>query len=190
MRPRDDNKTEAIFEATIQLLNEIGFAETSIAKIAKKANVSAATIYIHFENKEDMLLKTYLKVKKKMSEKLLRGWDQYAPVKDRFELVIKNYVEFVLDHKDYFLFIEQIMNSPLPQKWCLEESNSLFKPIYDLFETGKKQKLLKQEEVNLLITYSMFPIAQLAKEYFKGSFHFDEMKLDTIIQMSWDAIKA
>ncbi|WP_094092917.1 TetR/AcrR family transcriptional regulator [Paenibacillus physcomitrellae] len=40
-------------------MNEIGFAETSISKIAKKAGVSAATIYIYYENKEDMLSKIY-----------------------------------------------------------------------------------------------------------------------------------
>ena len=31
---------EAIFQATIQLLNEIGFSEISMSKIAKRANVS------------------------------------------------------------------------------------------------------------------------------------------------------
>lgn len=36
MRIRDENKVEAIYDATIQLVNEIGFAEASISKIAKK----------------------------------------------------------------------------------------------------------------------------------------------------------
>lgn len=190
MRLRDDNKTEAIFEATIQLLNEVGIADTSISKIAKKANVSAATIYIYFENKEDMLVKTYLKVKKKMSEKMFEGIQDTASVKERFEAIIRRYVEFVTAHPDYFLVIEQITNSPLLENWCLEEGSSLFKPVVDLFEAGVKQQVLKQEDVNLLITYSLFPIAQLAKEHIKGHFQLDPKRLETVIQMSWDAIKA
>ncbi|MDB4867155.1 MAG: TetR family transcriptional regulator [Cohnella sp.] len=38
-----------------------------MSKIAKKAGVSASTIYVYFENKEDMLNKLYLSIKKKMS---------------------------------------------------------------------------------------------------------------------------
>ncbi|MEF7442026.1 TetR family transcriptional regulator [Paenibacillus lautus] len=41
MRYRDDNKVEAIFDATVQLINEIGFSDTSISKIANRASVSA-----------------------------------------------------------------------------------------------------------------------------------------------------
>ncbi|MFN0223999.1 TetR/AcrR family transcriptional regulator [Paenibacillus sp. KR2-11] len=48
-----------MFKATIQLLNEIGFSDISMSKIAKRAHVSPSTIYVYFENKEDMLSKLY-----------------------------------------------------------------------------------------------------------------------------------
>jgi len=189
MRPRDENKTEAIYEATIQLVNEIGFSEASVSKIAKRANVSAATIYIYFENKEDMLGKTYLKCKRIMSGKLFAGLDDTLSIRAKFELFARNFVEFILNHSDYFMFMEQVTNSPLLQNWCLEETSSLYRPVYELFEEGKRHNLFKQEELNLLITYSVLPIAQLAKDQIKGEFQFDAAKLDTVIQMSWDAIK-
>lgn len=190
MRHRDDNKVEAIFDATIQLVNEIGFAETSISKIAKKANVSAATIYIYHENKEDLLLKTYLKVKGKMSKSMLQGFDDTRSVKERFESIIRKYVEFIYTHKDYFLFLEQIMNSPLPQKWCLDETASLFQPIFEMFETGKKQNILKAEDVDMLIVYSILPVAELAKSHLKNGTRFGNRELEAAIVMSWDAVKA
>ncbi|MCS7459677.1 TetR/AcrR family transcriptional regulator [Paenibacillus doosanensis] len=190
MRLKDDNKTEAIFEATIQLLNEIGFAETSMSKIAKRAGVSAATIYVYFQNKEDMLGKLYLNVKQQMSRRMFQGFADTAPVQEGFELVVRNYLEFILNNKDEFLFIEQFTNSPLLQNLCLEESGSLFNPIYELFEQGKRQGLFKQEDTRLLITYAMFPLAQLAKDHYNGTFPFDRSKMSTVIQMSWDAIKA
>nr|WP_246869722.1 helix-turn-helix domain-containing protein [Priestia megaterium] len=43
---KDENKNESIFQAAIDLINEIGLAETSMSKIAKKANVSSSTIYV------------------------------------------------------------------------------------------------------------------------------------------------
>lgn len=188
MRPRDDHKIEAVIGATVGLVNEIGFAETSVSKIAKKAGVSAATIYIYFENKEDMLAKIYLKAKQLMSDKVFRGADESAPLKERFECYARNFVEFILGHKDYYLFMEQVSNSPLLRNWCLEETTPLYQPIFELFEQGKKQRLFKDVDLNLLIMYSIAPIAQLAKEQLTGSFQFDESKLALAIQMSWDAI--
>jgi AcrR family transcriptional regulator len=189
MRHRDDNKVEAIFDATIQLVNEIGFAETSISKIAKKANVSAATIYIYHENKEDLLLKTYLKVKSRMSERMFQKFDDSLSVKERFDFIIRNYVEFIQTYREYFLFLEQIMNSPLPNKWCLDYTSN-YQPIFEMFETGKKQRLLKQEDVRMLIIYSILPVAELAKAHLKNGTPFENQELDTAIVMSWDAIKA
>ncbi|SFE50579.1 transcriptional regulator, TetR family [Paenibacillus algorifonticola] len=189
MRLRDENKIELIFEATIQLINEIGVSETSISKIAKRANVSAATIYIYFENKEDMLGKTYLKAKKIMSDKLFNGVDHSAPIQQRFDLYIRNFIQFVLNHKQYFLFMEQISNSPLLQNWCLEETAALYLPIFELFESGKQQQLFKEVDNHMLITYSILPIAELAKEQFKGDFELTPETLNTAIKMSWDAIK-
>ena len=38
MRLQDESKKAAIFNATVKLVNEIGFAAASVAKIAKEAN--------------------------------------------------------------------------------------------------------------------------------------------------------
>ncbi|MFF2890038.1 TetR/AcrR family transcriptional regulator [Paenibacillus sp. NPDC057967] len=189
MRPRDDNKVEAIFDATIELVNGMGFAETSISKIAKRANVSSATIYIYHENKEDLLYKTYLKIKGKMSEKMFQGIEDSQSVKEHFDAILRNYVDFIQTNKEYFLFLEQIMNSPLPQKWCMEDTASQFMPVFNMFENGKKQGLFKQENVDLLIAHSILPLAELAKGHLKKGTIIEKNQLDASIKMSWDAIK-
>ena len=63
MRYKDEQKQDAIIQATIQLVNEIGFAASSVSKIAKQANVSPATLYIYYTNKEDLLVSTYVSIK-------------------------------------------------------------------------------------------------------------------------------
>ncbi|MNO73128.1 Fatty acid metabolism regulator protein [compost metagenome] len=189
MRPRDDNKVEAIIEATIQLVNEIGFSETSVSKIAKRAGVSAATIYIYFENKEDMLSKIYVQAKQKMSDRVFRGVDPTAPIRKRFDTFLTNFVEFIISNKDEYLFMEQVSNSPLLRNWCLEETQELYAPVYEIFEEGKGQNLFKPVDLPLLVVYAIVPLAQLAKEQFKDLFQFDDEKLRIALDMSWDAIK-
>lgn len=62
MRNKDELKQEAIIQATIKLVNKIGFVSSSVAKISKEANVSPATIYIYYKNKEDLLVSTYVEI--------------------------------------------------------------------------------------------------------------------------------
>jgi AcrR family transcriptional regulator len=106
-----------------------------MSKIAKKANVSSSTIYVYFENMEDMLNKLYLTFKKKMSQRIFKGFDETIPLKTGFETALRNFADFILTNKEYFLFAEQFSNSPLIHKLSHEEGNVLFEPIYsNLYE--------------------------------------------------------
>ncbi|MEK4439261.1 hypothetical protein MHB82_31610 [Paenibacillus sp. FSL K6-2862] len=60
------------------------------------------------------------------------------------------------------------MNSPLPQKWCLDDTASQFQPIYEMFEAGIRQGILKKEDINMLVVYSILPIAELMKAHLKS----------------------
>lgn len=51
-------RREQIIKATIEALDEIGYVNLSLAKIAKKAKVSTGLISYHFEDKEDVLNNT------------------------------------------------------------------------------------------------------------------------------------
>ena len=62
MRTKDENKKAAITKAIIRLINEIGFVDISMSKIAKATGISASTLYVYYESKEDMFRKIYLDV--------------------------------------------------------------------------------------------------------------------------------
>lgn len=50
------NRKEKIILSTIDLINEIGIKELSIKEIAKRENVTEASLYKHFKSKEQILL--------------------------------------------------------------------------------------------------------------------------------------
>jgi AcrR family transcriptional regulator len=55
-RPRDHGRDEAIHEAALDLLSEVGYDRTTIEGIAARAHVSKATIYRRFKNKQEILM--------------------------------------------------------------------------------------------------------------------------------------
>ncbi|MFN8016527.1 MAG: TetR/AcrR family transcriptional regulator [Acidimicrobiales bacterium] len=55
-RPRDARADEAIVEAVVDLLTEVGFAGLTIDAVAQRAGVGKATIYRRWEGKEPLVL--------------------------------------------------------------------------------------------------------------------------------------
>lgn len=188
MRPRDDKKVEAIVQATISLVNEIGFAEASVSKIAKKANVSVATIYIYFENKEDLIGQIYVNGKKLMGQRVYEEMNDSAPLREQFEFFLRNFVAFIQENREYYLFLEQVSNSPVLRNWCVEETEAFNAPMYRWYEAARREGIVTCEDMMMLTVYCVLPVAQLAKEQIKGNFDFNEAKLSAAIRMGWNAI--
>lgn len=186
MKNRNNNKTELIYQTTIELLNEIGLSEISMSKIAKRANISSSTIYFYFESKEDLLIKLYFKLKEQMHEKMFIGVTADMSVKAAFEKILRNYSSYIVNNQANFLLMEQFLDSPFIQNACKDPNGGVFKPMYPLFERGIKEGLFKDSETNLLVTYACLPFVQMGKEYIIGEYEFSPASIDKMIQMSWD----
>jgi AcrR family transcriptional regulator len=55
-RPRDLARDEAIHQAALAVLSEVGYDRTTVEAIAQRAQVGKATIYRRFKNKEEILM--------------------------------------------------------------------------------------------------------------------------------------
>lgn len=55
-RPRDSARDEAIHQAALSVLSEVGYDRTTVEAIAQRAQVGKATIYRRFKNKEEILM--------------------------------------------------------------------------------------------------------------------------------------
>jgi len=80
---------EKIFEESVRLFSEKGYAETSIRKIAAAAMVNEATIYIYFKNKADILDKILDAFENKLARILMdkKRIDSHARADDTRKLL-------------------------------------------------------------------------------------------------------
>jgi hypothetical protein len=125
-----------------------------------------------------------------MSLKMFAGLDPAMPIKDSFELIQRNYIAFILENKDEFLFLEQFSNTPLVKNLNLTDLMELFRPFFELVARGREEKVLKNCDVMLLATYLHNPLSELAKRHLKGDFEFTDQNMNDILQICWDAIRA
>jgi AcrR family transcriptional regulator len=189
MRTKDEQKKEALFEATVKLVNEIGFASSSVSKIAKEAKVSPSTIYVFFKNKEDLLVSTYLEIKRDMADALLADFDDKLPIRDIVKCVWFRTFSYISNNLEYFEYVEQFANSPYGSLVDKEALDQYFIPILRAMERGIEQKIIKNVKRDLLSAFMWSPISRLANPRLCYGLELNEDDLETAFTMAWDAIK-
>ena len=137
MRTPDDEKKEALFEATVKLVNAIGFVSSSVSKIAKEAGVSPATLYVYYKNKEDLLVSTYIDIKLDLSRAILRDFDESLPIRDIVKNVWLSMFDYISKNIEYYKFIEQFANSPYGDLVDHQIVEQYFTPIINVLEKGE-----------------------------------------------------
>lgn len=189
MRMRDDKKQEALFLATIKLVNEIGFTSSSVAKIAREAGVSPATLYVYFKNKEDLLVSTYLEIKQGMGAAMLKGFDESLPVYDIFHRVWCNTFAYVAKHQEEFRYTEQFANSPYTELIDPQQVQKSFAPLLTVIQRGIDEKIIKDVSLDVLAAFMIYPIMVLANPSHCQSFEPTTENVESAFRMAWDALR-
>ena len=139
-------KQAEILDAAMKLFSERGFERTTVDEIATRANVGKGTIYLYFENKEQIfcaVLETgLLQINHLISENLAAKTDFLT----RLGQVIHTYLKFIEDHHDFYrIFLKERLNLNITKDSCShdrlisihEQMNRVFTDFFDSgIETG------------------------------------------------------
>lgn len=188
MRPKDQTKYNAIIKASLDLVKELGFTGISISKIAKQANISPATIYIHFRNKEDLFTKLYTKIRTDMSTGALQVINEKMDVEQIFKSIWNNSFSYYLNHPDYVIYREKFEQTPMMEN-INQEDFELHNYVKNLFQRGIKERSIKDLPIPLLTSFAFIPIITLLNFHFEGVINMDENYITKACEIAWNAIK-
>ena len=124
MRVKDQSKEFAIRKKTIEIVARQGIDSFSMQKLAKAADVSPATIYLYFKNREDLILQVYLDVTKKMTNASLKDFDPSMHFAEGMRIQWANRAKFCLKYPLENQFMEQLRHTPFHSKAIQAESES------------------------------------------------------------------
>lgn len=189
MRTKDDEKKEALFHATVKLVNEIGFVSSSVSKIAKEAQVSPATLYVYYKNKEDLLVSTYIDIKLDLSQAILADFDDTLPIRDILKNVWHSMFDYISNNLEYFKFMEQFATSPYSSLVDRQALEQYFIPITNVLERGIDQKIIKPVDRHFLKAFLFQPIFYLANPHLCQDAELTANEIETAFTLAWDAIK-
>lgn len=189
VRQKTEDKREAILLATLRLVNGNGFHAAPMSKIATEAGVSAGTIYLYFQNKEDLVNTLYCELKSKFSGRIFEDFNPEAPVKKGFETIWRNVVKYKLNEPEEAAFIEQCDNTPMVTEVSREFGLKAIQPLYDLWDRGQQEGIIKPFCRQMLFAFSLFPIINIAQSYIKSNKILSPEIIDSAFKASWDAIR-
>ena len=183
------DKRNALINATIELVNNNGFHATPMSKIAKMANVSPATIYLYFDNKQDLVNKTYIVVKALYTNYAFATYNTDTSVEVGFETIWKRIADFKLKECDNAMFLAQCDNTPMIDELSRQEGIKHLQPLLDLWARGKKEGIIKPISDYLLYAYAINPLSFLVMAQKRDAFQLDEAHIEDAYQAAWDSIK-
>lgn len=183
------DKRNALINATIELVNNDGFHATPMSKIAKMACVSPATIYLYFENKQDLVNKTYLEVKSSYTAYAFATYDETMSVKEGFEVIWKRIAEFKLKEDAYAMFLAQCDNTPMIDEESRQEGIRHLQPLLDLWKRGIKEGVIQPMSDYMLYAYAINPLSFLTIAQNRGALVLDDKQLELAFEAAWSSIK-
>lgn len=189
MRKKDENKKIQIEQAVVSLVNELGYSNISMSKIAKKVGMSNSMLYVYYENQEEMFRSVFVARKQEMFKFLEKNISVEMPTKEMVNQFCHNIWEYGKEYADDFLFIEQSVDSPFVNGLSQEVSEKFGKTIIEAFTKGVEDGILKNYNVILLISFCMYPIAQIYKEIMNGDGMLSNINFEDLFQMCWDAVR-
>lgn len=171
MRPKNLEKEEAIRTIALQIIAEEGLENLSMQKLAKAANISPRTIYIKYENKEDLLIKLFVdEVLGTYEKAVLEKFDPDMDFPEGVKRLWANAFRYFKNNRHAFALMQYGKSSPLLYKAYQErdiKEGDYFAPIHRFLEKNARSGIIKKmpQEAYRAILFS--PSFDLINEYFE-----------------------
>lgn len=183
------SKRNAILATTLKLISTHGFHAAPMSVIAKEANVAAGTIYIYFQNKEDLIIQLYYHVKEFLAKSIVIS-DEKMPYKQKVFSLWSNLYQFFCEHLEVYKFLEQYEDSPFITDAMTQDVELLFTHLQDFLQEGIDNGFLRFIDKRIIMMLLMQSVSTLMKLKLLPYPEFQEDETPQLIfQSFWDGVK-
>ena len=168
MRVRDANKESTIREKALQMMVKEGMEGFSMQKLAKAADVSPATIYIYFKDKEHLIEQLCQVAGEKMLTITFKGFDPSMSFSEGLRVQWVNRVKYCMKYPDQMHFLEQLRHSPYGEKITLTMGDRFKEAMGDFMMNAIKKGELIKVPIEVFWSIAFAPLYNLVKFHMTG----------------------
>lgn len=148
-RRKNNEKYYRIIEAATKVFAKNGFYQSKISEIAKEAKVADGTIYLYFENKDDILISLFeeqMKVVIDNMEVEISGIDDPAKKLERFASTHLGLIEKNQDMAE-IIQVELRQSNKFMKEYKNEKFIQYLNIIEDIISEGQKRGIFKEDVI-------------------------------------------
>ena len=166
MRTRDYEKQQRIKEAMVRLILREGINGASVAKIAREAGVSPATIYIYYDSKEALLSAAFREYSYQSYQYVDRRIRPGMGAAELIEAIVRGCYAYTVEHEEVFSFVEQCAHCPTLAEYVSQQECCC--GIFDLIHQYQARGLLRRYSDANLAAVLFAPVRFLAANHKGG----------------------
>lgn len=190
MKPKDEDKQQAIAAATFVLVEQVGLSGLTMAGIARQAGLATGTLYVYHRSKEDLLSALYEQVKGPLAALVDSGGQPSLPFRTRFQQNWMRLLRHRLTHYREAVFMEQYYNSPWFSEASRQFSVRFASSCLGFFDEARAQQIVKDVPTMLLAASFFGSVRETAGLLRSGDLPDTEAALAQAFSICWDGLKA
>ncbi len=192
MRIKDETKEKQILDTALGVIAKTGLSGLKMTALAKEAGVATGTVYIYFQDKDELIRSLYIYLLKQSVQGLTDNVQASEPLKVRIKKITHNYFYIKLLYPERSAFFEQYFRSPYYQDTEIvrHKEESLMMPIYEVVVEGQQQGIIKEANPELLVTLICGMLNQLAQTTLYTQQVLSEADWELTFRVIWDGIKS
>jgi AcrR family transcriptional regulator len=168
MRTRDEVKEQTIREKAIKMIVKEGLDGFSLQKLAKAANVSPATIYIYYHDKEDLIVSLGAEITDNLLDYSLKGFSPDMSFAEGLRVQWMNRARYFIENPVDMQFIEHIRYSSFYDKVHNKVKLNFGAMMREFVYNAIKRKELKRLPFEVYWSVAFAPLYQLIKFHNQG----------------------
>ena len=182
--PTAVDRAAAVRAALRTLVARNGFHGASMSAVAAEAGVGTGTAYVHYASKDELVLATYLEVKRELGEAAVVDVDPDAPAAQRFRQLWLGIVRHLRADPDRARFLLQVDSSPFARtahQMAMAADGDLIMAVASAPDLAEQ---LDDLPLEVLYDLGMAPAVRLAA----SDLPLDAAALDRLADACWRAI--
>jgi TetR/AcrR family fatty acid metabolism transcriptional regulator len=157
-RRRTDDKRQRILQAAVKVFAKKGYFGAKVSEIAGKAGIADGTIYLYFDNKEDILVSLFDEVMTTHLEKARADMAGVTGVEARLLAVAKHHLQLLGSNRDLAVVfqVELRQSTKFMERFTASWLQDYFAVVGEIIEAGQREGMLRRDLPKKLVSRALF----------------------------------
>ena len=147
MKNKNKDKHTRIIEAATKIFAKKGFFQAKVSDIAKEAQVADGTIYLYFENKDDILISLFEEQMNRVLEDMKTRLSEENDAIKKIEKFAYNHLKLMELNKNMaeIIQVELRQSTKFMKEYKNEKFHQYLNLIGDIIEEGQQKGIFKKD---------------------------------------------